>query len=320
MAKTVLITGATGFVGRPLCDEMIRRQWRVKVALRSRDYFSADMEPVIVGAIDGRTDWVNTLNDVDVVIHLAARVHVMKDNAADPMAEFLGVNLYATMNLARQAVLAGVKRLIYVSSIKVNGERTDKIQPFTEKDNCNPQDGYAKSKWEAEQALHHIAAETGLEIVIVRPPLVYGPGVKGNFLKLINAIDKGIPLPLAAAGNMRNVVYVGNLADALAACASHSIAAGKTYLISDGEGISTKALIGKIAQSLGRDSCAFYCPPALVRAAGVLLGRSDQVDRLFDSLCINDQKIRSELAWMPPYTMEQGLRATAVWYRSRHSR
>lgn len=314
--KRFLITGANGFVGKPLCAELSKRGDAVTAAVRSPSSV-VDAGSVVVGAIDGHTDWSNALRDVDVVIHLAARVHVMKDDAADPLAEFLKVNLHGTENLARQAAQAGVKRLVYVSSIKVNGEGTAENQPYSESDQANPQDPYGISKWRAEQALQRIAQETGLEVVMVRPTLVYGAGVKGNFISLMTAIDKGIPLPLAGAKNLRSLLYVGNLVDALIACATLSAAAGQTYLLSDNEDISTAMLVEKIASALGRKSRSFYFPPGLLRVAAGVLGRSAQVDRLFGSLQVSNQKIRNELNWHPPFTVEQGLRATADWYNRR---
>ncbi|MEO8332686.1 MAG: SDR family oxidoreductase [Gallionella sp.] len=314
-----LVTGANGFVGRYLCEAMLRKGWQVRGAVRSSAQLPEGAEVVPVGDIDGDTDWLNALHGVDVVIHLAARVHVMKDAAADPLAEFLKVNLHGTVNLAQQAARAGVKRFVYVSSIKVNGEETHGQRSYTEQDTPAPQDPYGISKWQAEQALQRIARDTGLEVVIVRPPLVYGPGVKGNFISLLAAIDKGVPLPLAGANNARSLVYVGNLVDALIACATHPAAAGQTYLVRDGEDVSTALLVRKIADALGRNSRSFYFPPALLRAAAAMLGRSAQIARLFGSLRVSDAKLRSELGWVPPYTLEQGLRATAEWYRSRAS-
>jgi nucleoside-diphosphate-sugar epimerase len=311
-----LITGASGFVGKALCAELLRRGQSVRAAVRSASTPVENVEVVAVGSIDGETDWSDALRGVDVVLHLAARVHVMKDTAADPLAEFLKVNLHGTVNLAQQAVRAGVKRLIYVSSIKVNGERTTEAHPYTESEQADPQDPYGVSKWQAEQALQRIARETGLEIVIVRPPLVYGPGVKGNFFSLLAAINRGIPLPLAGANNARSLVYVGNLVDALINCATHP-AAGQTYLVSDGVDVSTALLAKEIAHALGRKSRSFYVPPGLLRAAAAMLGRLEQIERLFGSLRVSDAKIRRELGWTPPYTMEQGLQATADWYLSR---
>ena len=315
-----LITGANGFIGKPLCAELLRQEQAVRAAVRSANSPVENIEVAAVGSIDDKTDWSDALRGVDVVIHLAARVHVMKDTAVDPLAEFLKVNLYGTSNLAQQAARTRVRRLVYVSSVKVNGEQTTETQPFVESDEPNPHDPYAISKWRAEQDLQRIAQETGLEVVIVRPPLVYGPGVKGNFINLLAAIERGIPLPLGGANNVRSLVYVGNLADALIACATHPAAAGQTYLVSDGDDVSTAMLVEKIAQALGRNSRAFYFPPALLRAMAAVLGRAEQVDRLFGSLHVNDEKISRELAWFPPYTLEQGLRATAEWYRSRHLR
>lgn len=316
--KAVLVTGANGFVGRALCAEAMLRSLHVRGAVRSVCELPTGVEPAIAGASDNKTDWTDALRGVEVVIHLAARVHVMQDSATDPLAEFLKVNLHGTENLARQAARAGVKRFVYVSSIKVNGEQTSAARSFTESDNPNPQDPYGMSKWQAEQALHRIAQETGLEVVIVRPPLVYGPGVKGNFISLLAAIDRGIPLPLAGANNARSLVYVGNLADALLACAIHPAAVGQTYLVSDGDAVSTATLVDKIVQSLGCGNRSFYFPPSLLRAVAALLGRSEQVDRLFGSLRVSDEKMRRELCWVPPYTLEQGLHITADWYRSQH--
>jgi len=315
----VLITGAYGFVGKPLCAELQRRGLSVRAAMRSHGQLSANGETAIVGEINPETKWADALRGVDTVIHLAARVHVMKDTAADPLTEFLKVNLYGTSNLAQQAASAGVKRLVFVSSIKVNGEQTMDARPFAESDEPDPRDPYAISKLQAEQVLQRVARETGLEVVIVRPPLVYGPGVKGNFIRLLAAIDKEIPLPLAGAHNLRSLVYVGNLVDALIACATHPAAAGQTYLVSDGEDVSTAMLVEKIAHVLGRKSRSFYLPPGLLRTAATVVGRAEQLDRLFGSLRVNDHKLRRELGWMPPYSMEQGLRATADWYRSRQS-
>lgn len=315
----ILVTGASGFIGRQLCVELLRRGHQVRAAVRAPCRLPDGVEQVTVGAIDGATNWSAALRDIVIVIHLAARVHVMKDKSADPLAEFLKVNLLGTANLAQQAAAAGARRLVYVSSIKVNGELTRNGQNFSEHDLSAPRDPYGISKWQAEQALRHISRMTRLEVVIVRPPLVYGPGVKGNFFRLMAAIDKGVPLPLSGAHNLRSMMYVGNLVDALIACASHPAAAGRTYLVGDGEDVSTAKLAEAIAHALGRNSRSFYFPPGLLRAAAALLGRAEQIDRLFGSLQVSDQKIRRELGWTPPYSMEQGLRAAADWYRTRRN-
>ena len=284
-------------------------------ALRSAKQGLENLEVATVGPIDGDTVWAEALSGVDVVIHLAARVHVMKDFSIDPVAEFLKVNRYGTENLAQQAACAGVKRLVYVSSVKVNGEQTAQGQAFTESDEPAPQDPYGFSKCEAERALHQVAAETGLEIVCVRSPLVYGAGVKGNFAQMLKVLAKGVPLPLASVCNLRSLVYVENLVDALIVCATHPAAAGQTYLISDGEDISTPNLLRQLGAAMGRRARLLPCPSALLQLAGRLVGRSDQVERLLGSLQIDSSKMRRELDWRPPYTLRQGLQATAEWYR-----
>lgn len=309
---SVLVTGASGFVGQVLCIEATLRSMHVRGAVRSACELPDGTELVVVGSIDGATGWSIALRGVDVVIHLAARVHVMKDSAADPLAEFLKVNLHGTANLARQAAQAGVKRLVYVSSIKVNGEETRDGQKYSEADLPAPQDPYSISKWEAEQALHRIAQETGLEVVIVRPPLVYGPGVKGNFARMMGAVAGHAPMPFASVRNQRSLIYVNNLVDALIACATHSAAAGQTYLVCDGEDISTPDLLRQLAAVMGVSSRLFPCPPALLRLAAKLTGKSEQMERLLGSLQIDDAKIRRELNWQPPFSLNQGLRATAL--------
>ena len=273
-----------------------------------------DIEPSLIGAIDGQTNWTNALQDVGVVIHLAARVHVMHDSAVDPLAEFRRANTAGTEHLARCAAASGVKRLVYVSSIKVNGEETHDGKIYSEQDTPAPQDAYAISKWEAEQALYRVSAETGLEVVIVRPPLVYGPGVKGNFAQMLNVVAKRFPLPFASVPNRRDLIYVENLADALITCATHPAAANQTYLICDGAAVSTPDLLHQLAHVLDVPSRLFPCPPTLLRLVGKLAGKSQQLDRLLGSLQIDDGKIRRELNWQPPYSLQQGLLATAQWY------
>ena len=313
--SSLLVTGANGFVGRALCDEAVARGFKVKGATRTACHFDSGAENIIVGAIDGATDWTSALNGINVVIHLAARVHVMRDRAVDPLAEFRRVNTAGTEHLARSAAAAGVKRLVYVSSIKVNGESTHGEERFTEQDVPAPQDAYAISKWEAEQALHNVAAETGLEIVIVRPPLIYGPGVKGNFLRLLQVVEKGIPLPFARVRNTRSMLYVGNLSDILLCCATHPVAAGKTYLVRDGEDISTPYLVQLVSDGMGKRAGLFPLPMRLLRALATVTGQHAAFERIMGSLRINDEHIRRELGWQPPFSLQQGVQMTIGWYR-----
>lgn len=313
-----LVTGANGFVGQYLCAELLRQGQSIRAAVRSASAIIRGVEVSVVGTIDDETNWVEALRDVDVVIHLAARVHVMKDTAADPLAEFLKVNLQGTSNLASQAAAAGVKRLVYVSSIKVNGERTTNTRPFVETDKPDPQDAYAISKWRAEQALQHISQETGLEVVVVRPPLVYGPGVKGNFIRLLAEVNRGAPIPLASVRNKRSFIYVGNLVDALITCARHPAATGKTYLVRDDEDISTPDMIRQIAAGMEKPARLFPLPVSLLRGFGKLSGKFESIDRVARSLFVSDDLIFRELGWKPRFTLQQELKATAHWYKVQH--
>lgn len=319
MAGRILVTGASGFVGQALCAELLRRGHAVRGAVRSQTSSIAPLVPVtVVGDISADTDWSVALNDVETVIHLAARVHVMEDATADPLAEFRRVNTTGTERLARCAAANGVKRLVYVSSIKVNGEETYAGHKFSASDLPALQDPYGVSKWEAEQALHHVARETGLEVVIVRSPLVYGPGVKGNFAQMLNVVARGIPLPFASLQNKRSLIYLGNLVDALLTCATHPVAAGQTYLVCDGEDISTPDLLRQLASAMAVPSRLFPCLPALLRLAGKLTGKSQQLERLLGSLQVDDGNIRRDLNWSPPYALSQGLQITAKWCRTQH--
>lgn len=304
----ILVTGASGFVGQSLVDTLKQRDISVAaVGQKLRESNADTFFPVPDFTI--QKAWQEPLVGCDVVIHLAARVHVMSECSADPLTEFRKVNVDGTKCLAEAAARAGTKRLIYMSSVKVNGEKT--TSPYTELDVPNPQDPYGVSKWEAEQVLHKISAQTDLEVVILRSPLVYGAGVKGNFAQMINVLAKGIPLPLYSVQNMRSLIYVENLVDALILCATHPSAAGKTYLVSDGEDVSTTKLLARLGEAIGRPARLFYCPPALLQLAGRLAGRSDQVDRVLDSLQVDSSKIRRELSWSPSFSLDDGLKATA---------
>jgi len=309
-----LVTGANGFVGQALSSELLRQGHSVRAAVRRTHIFQEGIEVITVGHIDESTDWRVALCGVDIVIHLAARVHIMNDTAVDPQAEFRRINVAGTRHLAQCAAENGVKRFVYVSSIKVNGEATRGESQFLASDIPAPQDPYGVSKLEAEQALRKVADQAGLESVVVRSPLVYGPGVKGNFNQMLLVVAKGVPLPLASIYSLRSLIYVGNLADALIVCATNASAAGKTYLVCDGEDISTPDLIRQLSKGMGVPAKLFSCPPALLRFVGKLTGKSQQLDRLLGSSRIDSSVIRDDLNWTPPFTLQQGLKLTAEWY------
>ncbi len=304
---SILVTGANGFVGQALCGEAISRGYEVAGATRSACTLGENVKNVVVGTVDDSTDWVPALQGIEVVIHLAARVHVMHDTVVDPLLEFRKVNLNGTMQLARCAAACGVKRFVYVSSIKVNGEETTGGHIYSEQDIPEPQDPYGLSKWEAEQALWRIARETGLEVVIIRPPLVYGAGVKGNFAQMMRAVSRGLPLPFASVRNQRSLIYVGNLVDALIVCITHPAAKGNTFLISDGNSVSTPDLLRAIAHAMGVPCRIFLFPTIFLRLAGFITGKSSQISRLLGDLQVDDDKIRSELNWRSPYSLQEGL-------------
>ncbi len=280
----VLVTGANGFIGRLLSAELIRQGHSVVAAVRTTNNQIDDFEQKIVGSINGETDWLVALRDVEVVVHLAARVHVMNDTAINPLSEFRKVNVDGTLNLAQQAINAGVKRFIFISSIKVNGEHTVIGKPFTEVDVANPQDAYGVSKFEAEQGLMRIAQQTGMELVIIRPPLVYGEGVKANFASMMRVVKRGVPLPLGAIHNKRSFVYVGNLVSLIVRCLDHPAAANQVFLVSDGRDLSTTELLLQCAMALGVKSKLLPVPQSLIAIGAALLGKQAVAQRLCGNL------------------------------------
>jgi UDP-glucose 4-epimerase len=295
----------------------------VRAAVRSRANFGSEdfarCVPVhVIGDIGHETDWTESLDGVQSVIHLAARVHIMEETSDNPLEAFRQVNTLGTVRLARAAAQAGVMRLVYVSTIKVNGESTSG-RPFREDDRPQPSDPYAVSKWEAEQRLRHISAESGIETVVVRPPLVYGPGVGGNFLAMLKWLDRGLPLPLASVANQRSLVGLQNLASLLAVCAVHPRAAGETFLASDGEDVSTPELLRRAARALGNRARLVPFPVALLRGASRLLARGSACERLCGSLTVDSSKARQVLGWRPELSMDEELRRTATWYLARKS-
>lgn len=311
----LLITGATGFVGTALITRLKQEKFRLTAAVLAGEdttHLSKEVKRVIVQPLSESCDYSTVLKNVDIVIHLAARVHIMKDTSKDPLLEFLAVNLHGTEGLARQAARAGVKRFVFISTIKVLGEET--ATPYREDAPLAPLDPYGASKAEAETALRRVAEETGLEVVILRPPLVYGPGVKANFRQLINFVNRGIPLPFASIRNKRSLIFVGNLADALACTVMHPNAAGQIFLVSDDRDVSTPELIRLASSALGTPARLFPFPPGILRIVGRILGKSSAFERLIGSLQVDSSKIRRELGWKPPFTMEQGLAETAAWF------
>lgn len=320
MSDRILVTGADGFVGKAVCRKLFvsglvprAGLWNaslwpaLKAAITGLDEFAT------IGDLGASPDLCSALHDVSAVVHLAARVHIMKDKALDPLNEFRRVNVGGTTALARVAAAQGVRRFVLVSSVKVNGESTGG-KPFTEGDVPAPQDPYAVSKWEAEEALRRISAETGLEIVIIRPPLVYGPGVRANFLRLMGLVRRGLPLPLPDTKNRRSLIGVENLADCLVRCVNHPGAANQTFMISDGEDVSTRELVSRLAPLLGRSARFLPVSERALRLAAQIVGKRSAVDRLLGSLEIDSSKVRRTLGWEPPVALVRGLEATAIWY------
>lgn len=309
----VLLTGSTGFVGQALLARLAAQPALVLVAVSRRPAFGlpAGVARAQVADIAADTAWQSILQGVQAVIHAAARVHVMSDKVADPLAEFRKVNVDGTLNLARQAVGAGVKRFIFISSIKVNGESTAPGKPYSAESQPAPVDPYGISKLEAELALRELAAETGMEVVIIRPPLVYGPGVKANFLSMMRWLSKGIPLPLGAIQNRRSLVALDNLVDLIATCVEHPAAANQTFMVSDGEDLSTRQLLRRMGGALGRPARLVPIPAWLLEAGASLLGKRALAQRLCGSLQVDISKTRELLNWSPPLGVDEALRRAA---------
>lgn len=302
----IMLTGANGFVGSTLMAALASdSSIHVVTAVRKG---AAGPDCIAVGNIDGNTDFSEGLAEVDVVIHAAARAHIMRDEVADPLAEYRKVNVEGTLNLARQAVGAGVRRFVFLSSIKVNGEATAVGNPFQASDGPAPEDAYGVSKLEAEQGLMNLVAETGMEVVIIRPPLVYGPGVKGNFASMIKLVDKGIPLPLGTIHNKRSLVGIDNLVDLIVRCINHPAAANQVFLAGDGEDLSTTQLLRGVGRAMGKPARLILVPAGLLQFGATLLGKKAMAQRLLGSLQVDISKTCELLDWKPPYTVEEGLR------------
>ena len=306
----VLVTGANGFVGQAVLLRLngVRGVTATGSVRRVAPFADVGAPLVTIGDLSQETDWSRALEGVQAVVHTAARVHVMQESAANPLEEFRRVNVQGSFHLARQAAAVGVRRFLLVSSIKVNGEATQLGFPFTADDAPAPIDAYGVSKMEAEQGLLALSAQTGMEVVIIRPPLVYGPGVKANFAAMMHWLQRGIPLPLGAIHNRRSLVALDNLVDLIVLCLTHPAAANRTFLVSDGEDVSTTQLLRRMGQALGRPPRLIPVPASFLKLAAVVVGKSDVAHRLCGSLQVDISKTRHLLGWAPPLSLDEGLK------------
>ena len=315
ITKTI-VTGASGFIGSALCCSLEGKKDLIKV---SRLASSRQVNQFYIPEVTGSTDWTAPLRGCSSLIHFAARVHVRNHKSVDSLSAFREVNVEGTANLARQAAEAGLKRFIFLSSVKVNGEFSVFGAPFSYNDAPAPEDSYGVSKQEAEQALKEVCAETGMEYVIIRPPLVYGPGVKANFLSMLKWVSLGVPLPLGCIRkNKRSLVYVENLVELIKACIEHPAAANQTFLVSDDDDVSTQELLVRAASALDVKSRLLNIPPSWLGLAVKLLGKKDIEQRLCASLQVDIAHTKNTLNWTPPFSMQEGLRKTAEWYKARN--
>ncbi|MCJ8168349.1 UDP-glucose 4-epimerase family protein [Atopomonas sediminilitoris] len=321
MLKKVLLTGCTGFLGRSVLTCLCRDGKEV-VACSRAEMLKAPSEAkyMQVAGLDSSTDWTLALDGVEVVIHSAARVHVMNDTSSDPLTEFRKVNVEGTLSLARQAAAAGVRRFIFISSIKVNGEGTPVGAPYLADAQPAPADPYGISKMEAEQGLRAIAAETGMAVVIIRPVLVYGPGVKANFLNMMRWLHKGVPLPFGAIHNQRSLVALDNLVDLIVTCIDHPAAANQAFLVSDGEDLSTTELLRRMGVALGKPARLLPVPSWLLEVGAVMLGKQALSQRLCGSLQVDIGKTRELLGWTPPVSVDEALHKTAKHFLEQQSK
>jgi len=303
--KRLLVTGGSGFVGSALIKRLLSEHREVFAVGRSE--VDLPVETVKVSSFSELGALGNKLGSVDVVVHCAARAHIMNDDTQDPLAEYRKVNVDGTLNLARHAAESGVKRFVFVSSIKVNGEQTLPGNPFTEDVAPAPEDPYGISKYEAEQQLQALSAETGMELVIIRPPLVYGPGVKGNFASMIRLMEKGLPLPLGAVGNKRSLVALDNLVDLIVTCVDNPAAANQVFLAGDGQDLSTTELLRGVANAMGKSAWLLPVPAGLLMLGASMLGKRAVAQRLLGSLQVDISKAREILGWQPPVSVEEGL-------------
>ncbi len=312
----LLVTGATGFVGRALITKMLlNHDYHVSASVRRVvDDIPSAVKQIKIDGISSETDWSSALQDVDCIIHAAARVHVMSDRTADPLKEFRQINTEGTLNLAEQAAESGVKRFIYLSSIKVNGEESLPGTQFTPEDIFVPTDFYALSKYEAEQGLLSISKKTTMEVVIIRPPLVYGPGVKANFLTMMRWLHKGLPLPFGAIKNKRSFIALENLIDFIVTCIEHSAASNQVFLVADGEDMSMSELLTRLSLALGKQPRLLPINQEFIQLLFKLFGKKDLANRICSSLLIDMTKAKTLLNWNPPVSVDKGLKKTAKYF------
>lgn len=310
----VLVTGANGFVGQALVKSLLNTEHNVISGVRKYPLKKFNCEYRITGSLEDNTRWTNVLNDIDIIVHLAARVHVMKEQSTNPLSEFRKVNVEGTLDLARQAAAAGVKRFIFISSIKVNGEETELGKPYTAESRPSPVDPYGISKYEAEQALLALAQETGLEVSIVRPVLVYGPNVRANFLNMMKWVEKGVPLPFGAIHNKRSIVALDNLVDLVLICAVHPAAINQVFFASDGNDLSTTQMIQQLGTAFGKPARLIPIPMKLLSCVFTLLGKKSLSQRLCSSLQVDISKNKRLLGWTPPVSVNVAMYKTARSY------
>ncbi|QXI16347.1 UDP-glucose 4-epimerase family protein [Pseudomonas hamedanensis] len=310
--ETVLVTGGSGFLGSGLLKHLASCKRYSLIAALRREFpeLPESIHRFMFADLTAHVDWQVAMSRVDVVVHSAARVHVMDESAEDPLAEFRRVNVDATLNLARQAAKAGVKRFIYLSSIKVNGEFTEPGSVFTADDSPAPVDPYGISKLEAELALKELATITGMDVVIIRPVLVYGAGVKANFLTMIRWLQRGVPLPFGAINNKRSLVSIDNLIDFIMTCIEHPAAANQTFLVSDGHDVSTTELLRSLSVALNQPSVLLPVPVSLISAGAKLLGKGAMAQRIFCSLVVDISKNKHVLGWVPPVNFQHAIENT----------